>query len=173
VAVVLYGPKGAGKSFLARRLAEVGVFHVDPDPLIHGLLAAGRAPDPVEGWLRDVLRECFSALQRESIISVEATGAYESDWRLRDELGRNGHRVVRVWVYARLDVTLERLSERTGRAPLTRQQAETMYELATARAETVDFDFVIDTTSDTDADEVETRLAAALEEPTPDQYEER
>lgn len=51
VAVVLYGPKGAGKSWIAELLAR-------------------------------------------RLVSVEATGAWDSDWQLADDLERGGTRVV-------------------------------------------------------------------------------
>jgi adenylate kinase family enzyme len=49
IAIILYGPKGSGKSRIAQMLAQrLGVHHVDPDTLILELLAQGFEPDPVE-----------------------------------------------------------------------------------------------------------------------------
>jgi 2-phosphoglycerate kinase len=51
IAIILYGPKGSGKSRIAQMLAQrLGVHHVDPDTLILELLAHGVEPDPVDGW---------------------------------------------------------------------------------------------------------------------------
>ena len=84
-----------------RRLGtHLGVAHVDADELVGDLLAAGTPPDPVDGWLTWVRRRVVDALARHALVSVEATGAWDSDWRLADDLEVAGARVLRVWVSA-------------------------------------------------------------------------
>jgi shikimate kinase len=47
IVVVLYGPKGAGKSWVAGELNRLaGVHHVDVDRMVLELSARGRRPDP-------------------------------------------------------------------------------------------------------------------------------
>jgi len=53
--VVLYGPKGAGKSWVAAELSRrAGVRHVDADLLVLDLLDQEVRPDPRLGWLDQV-----------------------------------------------------------------------------------------------------------------------
>lgn len=174
IAFVLYGAKGAGKTYLARWLhAELGADHVDPDPLIQALLDSGVKPHPTSGWLPQVLHACFAALQRNGRISVEATGAWDTDWRLPDDLARRGDEVIRVWVYAPLDVTLERLAaSRPGRAPVPPEEAQRIHELASRHAQGVDFDVVLETTSraaaETAVEQLRELLARDARRPDPE-----
>jgi gluconate kinase len=65
-AIVLYGPKAVGKSWVAEVLrTHLGVAHVDADELVGDLLAAGTPPDPVDGWLTWVRRRVVDALARQ------------------------------------------------------------------------------------------------------------
>jgi hypothetical protein len=90
-AIVLYGPKAVGKSWVAQVLGErLGAEHVDADELVLDLLAAGTRPDPGDGWLPEVHRRVVDALQRHAPVSVEATGAWDSNWRLADDLEAPG-----------------------------------------------------------------------------------
>ena len=145
--VLLYGPKGAGKSQVADILrADHGVAQVDADALVLDLVANGVQPDPKDGWLAQVEEAVIAALQRESAVSVEATGASDSDWRLTDDMTAAGQRVMSVWVIAPLKVTLDRLARRTTRkAPVTEDEARSIWIAACARAEHHRFDLVLDT----------------------------
>jgi len=99
--IVLYGPKAVGKSWVAQALVDrLGVRHVDVDALVLDLLAAGVRPDPADGWLAWVEQRVVAALDTHPLVSVEATGAWDSDWRLADDLEARGVRVLRVWVSA-------------------------------------------------------------------------
>ena len=92
--VVLYGPKGAGKSWVAGELdRRAGVHHIDADRLVLELSARGRSPDPEQGWLEEVETEVRRATCEHERVSVEATGAWESDWMLADHLIAAGCRV--------------------------------------------------------------------------------
>ena len=72
--VVIYGPKGAGKSWVPDELRRrAGVAHVDAD--------------------RVVLDH--------AVVSLEAIGAWDSDWILADRLAAAGYRVLQVRVTAR------------------------------------------------------------------------
>ena len=122
--IVLYGPKAVGKSWVAQALVDrLGVRHVDVDALVLDLLAAGVRPDPADGWLAWVEQRVVAALDTHPLVSVEATGAWDSDWRLADDLEARGVRVLRVWVSAPKHVTLQRLEERTARrVPVCRRR---------------------------------------------------
>jgi hypothetical protein len=92
-AIVLYGPKAVGKSWVAQALADrLGVEHVDVDALVLGLLATGVRPDPTDGWLAWVEQRVVAALDTHQLVSVEATGAWDSDWRLADDLAARAFR---------------------------------------------------------------------------------
>jgi predicted kinase len=114
--VVLYGPKGAGKSWVAEMLnRRAGVHHIDVDRMGLELSDRGRRPDPEQGWLEEVEAEVRRAAGEHLLVSVEATGAWDSDWTLADRLGAAGCRVLSVWVTAPLEVTLDRLAHRRTR----------------------------------------------------------
>jgi shikimate kinase len=145
--VVLYGPKGAGKSWVADELSRrIGVHHVDVDRMVLDLLGRGQRPDPEQGWLEPVETEIRRAVCDHSLVSVEATGAWDSDWTLADHLTAAGCRVLPVWVTAPLEVTLDRLTRRRSRkVPVSPQEARWIHEEATRRAATRSFAAVIDT----------------------------
>ena len=96
--LVIYGPKGAGKSWVADELRRrAGVAHVDTDRVVLDLLDRGERPDPRLGWLEQVESEVRGALGDHAAVSVEATGAWDSDWILADRLTAAGYRVLQVW----------------------------------------------------------------------------
>ena len=145
--VVLYGPKAVGKSWVAQTLAEhLGVQHIDVDALVLELLAAGVQPDPADGWLAWVEQRVVAALDAHQLVSVEATGAWDSDWRLADDLEAKGVRVLRVWVSAPKQVALQRLADRTARrVPVSAREASWIYDQATIQAAGRRLDARIDT----------------------------
>jgi shikimate kinase len=158
--VVLYGPKAAGKSHVAAILhAQHGLTHIDPDPLVLDLLARGDRPDPELGWLPQVEDVVERALHTSPAVSVEATGAWASDWQLASDLEDLGHRVLTVWVSAPLELTLRRLAERTApTVPVTPAEVRAIWTAANDRARTHTFDLVLDT-SDVGTEDLPRALA--------------
>jgi AAA domain len=146
-AIVLCGPKAVGKSWVAEVLrTHLGVAHVDADELVGDLLAAGPHPDPVDGWLTWVRRRVVDALARSALVSMEATGAWDSDWRLADDLEVAGARLLRVWVSVPTEAAMGRLAGRTSRrVPVSAEEASWIYDQATARAAGRRLDAWIDT----------------------------
>lgn len=114
--IVLYGPKAAGKSQVAGALRKRGVADVDADELALDLLARGAQPHPQLGWLSEVESAVAEALREHDAVSVEATGALDSDWQLAEDFEAQGQQVLKVWVWALLALTLRRLATR-GRVP--------------------------------------------------------
>jgi len=144
--VVLYGPKAAGKSQVAAALLRRGVAHVDVDELVLDLLARGVRPDPELGWLFEVKTAVTDALLDHDTVSVEATGAWDSDWQLAEDLEAQGQRVLRVWVWAPLETTMRRLASRgTRRAPITIAEARSIWRAASERAASRPFQLALDT----------------------------
>ncbi|HEX2159025.1 MAG TPA: AAA family ATPase [Actinomycetes bacterium] len=164
-AIVLYGPKAVGKSWVAEVLrTHLGVAHVDADELVLGLLAAGTRPDPVDGWLAWVRRRVADALDQHGLVSVEATGAWDSDWRLADDLEAAGARVLRVWVSAPKQVAMGRLAGRTRRrVTVPAEEASWIYDQATARAAGRRLDARIDTGRPPDPAAVVARLRPLID----------
>jgi predicted kinase len=150
--VVLYGPKGTGKSWVADELCRrAGVQHVDADRVVLDLLDRGGRPDVRLGWLDQVEAEVRRAVGEHLLVSVEATGAWDSDWMLADRLAAAGCRVLLVWVTAPLEVTLPRLAGRRSRkVPVSREEAEWIYGEATRRAAVRSFTAVLDTSGTPD-----------------------
>ncbi len=146
VIVVIYGPKGAGKSWVADELLRrAGVVHVDADRLVLDLLGRGERPDPRLGWLEPVEAE-VRRVAGDDDVSVEATGAWDSDWLLADRLAAAGYRVVPVWVTAPLGATLDRLAHRrSAKVPVTAEEARWIHAEATRRAATRSFGAEIET----------------------------
>ena len=56
------------------------------------LLAQGNGPDPELGRLPKVEGAVERALRTSAAVSVEATGAWDSDWQLTSDLEGRGHR---------------------------------------------------------------------------------
>jgi hypothetical protein len=145
---------------LERRL---GVRHVDPDGLVARLLARGARPDPVDGWLEPVREALGRVLREHGAASVEATGAWESDWRLGDGLEAAGVAVVRAWVIAPFEVSLRRLRKRpAGRVAVGEDEAAAIWTAAVAAAEGRRFDVRVDTAAPLDEDAVAAAFGAAL-----------
>jgi hypothetical protein len=146
--IVLYGPKAVGKSWVAQALVDrLGVRHVDVDALVLDLLAAGVRPDPADGWLAWVEQRVVAALDTHPLVSVEATGAWDSDWRLADDLEARGVRVLRVWVsapQARHAAAAGRANRPTG-AGVSTEEAGWIYDQATIQAAGRRLDVRIDT----------------------------
>jgi shikimate kinase len=166
VAIVLYGPKAAGKTEVARRLrAHLGVQHVDPDALVLEWVAEGMHQHPVVGWRPRVDEAVREALQYTPAVSVEATGAYESDWQLADGLRASGVDVITVWLHAPWEVCRERLRARTEqRVPITEDEARRIYFDAARHASGRTFDLQLDTTGPLDGDEIVRRVQGLLTE---------
>jgi predicted kinase len=151
-AVVIYGPKAVGKSVIAQILTDhLGVYHVDTDALVLRALAQGVEPDPVVGWLEPVMDRVRHALEDHDVVSVEATGAWDSDWQLARDLEDLGIDVLRIWVTAPPLIAMRRLINRKiQRAPVTTEEAAEIHDRAVARAEQEEFDMSVDTTSPPD-----------------------
>jgi shikimate kinase len=148
VVVILYGPKAAGKSQVAKALSALhGVVAVDADEIVLNLVSGGARPDPSNGWLLPVEQAVMAAMRDNPAVSVEATGAWDTDWQLALDLQAAGARILRVWVCAPLQVTLDRLASRTasGKVPSTLEEARTIYRNARARARNQRFDLTLDT----------------------------
>jgi predicted kinase len=148
--VILIGPKAVGKTTIARLLVdELGVEHVDPDLLVGSLLAAGATPDTSTGWLEAVVGHVdLRATDADIPVLVEATGAWDSDWRLRPRLEALGHRVSEVWICAPLAITLQRLRQReAAHGVVSVDEATSIYQRATNAAAVRSFDRRIDSTS--------------------------
>jgi hypothetical protein len=123
-----------------------GVHHLDVDALVLDLIDRGVRPDPRLGWLDHVEREVGRAVAGHPRVSVEATGAWDSDWMLADRLGAARCRVLSVWVTAPLEVTLQRLAERRSRkVPVAIEDARWIHAEATRRAAERSFTAVVDT----------------------------
>jgi shikimate kinase len=145
--LVLAGPKAVGKSWVAD-IAErdFGVHYVDADLLILDLLEMGSRPDPEDGWLHPIQAAVLDALQRCSVVSVEITGAWDSDYKLIRYVRDAGHRVVRIWIIAPLEETFARLRDRTSRkVPVSETEARLTYQQAVDRARVEQWDTAIET----------------------------
>jgi shikimate kinase len=163
--IVLYGPKAAGKSQVAAALRKRGVAHVDADELVLDLLAQGAQPHPQLGWLSQVEAAVAEALAEHEAVSVEATGAWDSDWQLAEDFEAQGQQVLQVWVWAPLDVTLCRLATRgERRVAITMDEARSLWLASSDQASSRHFQLVLDTSQlePHDLDHATAPLAALL-----------
>ena len=148
-ALVLYGPKAVGKTWVARVLQEnLGVVYVNADDVIPRLVSEGREPHPDEGWLREIEAEVLSAVADSRAVSVEATGAWESDWKLPDELAAKGIRTKKVSIWAPLEVCMARLHARPFPPPIPDEEATWIHITSTRQAALRSFDLRLDTSSE-------------------------
>jgi gluconate kinase len=145
-AVVLYGPKGAGKSHLARLLErELGIKHVDPDALVLEWTRQGLRPDPRNGWLTEIVAATKSVLETHDAVSLEATGAWDSDWKLPGLLKGAGHDVITIRLLIDHAIAMTRLSTRKeARVPISASEAEHIWKEAAARRNSQNVDLEID-----------------------------
>ena len=163
--IVLYGPKAAGKSQVAAALRARGVAHVDADELVLDLLAQGVQPHPQLGWLSEVETAVAEALREHDAVSVEATGAWDSDWQLAEDFEAQGQQVLQVLVWAPLEVTLSRLATRgERRVPISMDEARSMWLASSDQASSRHFQLVLDTSQlePHDLDHATAPLAALL-----------
>jgi hypothetical protein len=115
----------------------------------------GALPDPEQGWLAPVEAVLRRSLEQHEAVSVEATGAWESDYLIADHLEASGHRVLRVRLTAPEEVTLERLRSRTSRkVPVSEDEARAIYASASVRAADACWDLIIETSGSLDEDAV-------------------
>jgi hypothetical protein len=122
------------------------VHHVDADVLILDLLEKGSIPDPEDGWLKPVQGAVLDALTWHGAVSVEITGAWDSDYKLIRNVVEAGHRVVRIWIVAPVEKTLARLQTRTTqKIPVSETEARSTYQQAIDRARFEHLDDTIET----------------------------
>ena len=121
--------------------------YVNTDELIPDLVGRGLRPHPNEGWLEPVTAAVVERARVASAVSIEATGAWESDWQLPDRLAEQGLLVRRIWVWAPLDRTLERLHARSFPSSVSDEEVRYLHEEATKRARRQTFDLVLDTSA--------------------------
>ena len=162
--IVLAGPKGVGKSWVAELLAaRLDIYHVDPDPLIAEWRNQGSEPDPHDGWLSQVRDAVVSALREHPAISVEMTGAWESDYKLCVQLEKLGHRVIHTSLIAPEEETISRLQlRRGGRDSTTELEARAIFKSAVARGQNEEWDAVVDMSGPPDAGRIFETYASLL-----------
>jgi shikimate kinase len=142
----MYGPKGAGKSYLARSLErELKISHIDPDALILEWTKQGLRPDRESGWLTEIVAATKSALETHNAASLEATGAWDSDWKLPRLLKDAGHDVITIRLLIDRATTMMRLSARKeARVPVSASEADHIWKEADARRKNQKVDLEID-----------------------------
>lgn len=162
--ILLVGPKGVGKSWAAQVLSStLGIVYVDADLLIFDLLRAGHIPEPEAGWLIPVERAVFDALAGSDTVSVEATGAWDSDYQLAQDLEAVGHRVIRVWLKAPEETTILRLIARPPKkVPISEADARWIYARSVARAARENWDLEVDLSGDKDPERIADLVRAIL-----------
>lgn len=144
--IIVYGPKAAGKSYLSRALErELGISHIDPDARVLEWIEQGRRPDPRHGWLTEIVTATKSALETHKAVSLEATGAWDSDWTLPGLLMDAGHTVITIRLLIDHATAMARLSARQEtRVPVSASEAERIWNEANARRKSQNVDLEID-----------------------------
>lgn len=164
-ATVIYGPKAVGKSRVARALRNhFGIHHVDPDRVVLDLQSEGVRPDPDADWLAHIPRRVLNRLHEGVAVCTEATGVYQSDWRLSSDLESDGYTVYRIWVEAPLEVALQRLLDRDEeRVHVDPEGASRIYKAALVQAQHNTFDLAVDTSRSFPEEQILTRFRELLE----------
>jgi len=162
--LLLVGPKAVGKTWVAETLrAALGIAYVDADVLILDLLSTGQQPDPDVGWLMQVERAVCDALTSSGSVSVEATGAWDSDYQLAHDLEARGHRVIRVWLEAPEETTIARLFARPPKkVPVSEADARSIFAKSTSRAALEQWDLVVDLSGEKDAAHIADLVGAII-----------
>lgn len=127
--IVIYGAKAAGKTSIAKQLVqELGAVHIDPDELVPEWLEEGIKADIEYGWMEPVLGEIMKTATLNSLVVVEATGGYETDWILAKRIEEKGIPCLSVYVSVPLEESLSRLALRTEeRVPITDEEARAIH----------------------------------------------
>jgi shikimate kinase len=146
--VIVYGPKAAGKSYLSRALeGELGIYHIDPDALVLEWIKQGLRADLENGWLQEIVAAVKFALETRNAVSLEATGAWDSDWKLPELLKDAGHDVITIRLLIDPATAMSRLSTRKEeRIPISASEAEHIWKAADARRGKQKVDLEIDAT---------------------------
>ena len=163
--LLLAGPKGVGKSWVAQ-IAEqdFAVHYLDADLIILALLETGSRPDPDDGWLEPVQEAVFDALARHPAVSVEITGAWDSDYKLARNVEQRGHLVVRHLLSAPFPETLARLRARTSRkVSVSEAEARSTYFQAEQRTRREHWDARLDTSGTEQPDKAAAVLRQLLD----------
>lgn len=163
--VLLYGPKAVGKSVVARVLEErLGVRHVDADALILDLISRGVQPHPDGGWLGPVEHVARATLAQHPVVSVEATGAYSSDWVLKEHLEAAGVRVIPILVWTNERTAMARLESRnsTRKVAVGRAEAARIYQAVDRERRQRRFAAVVNTSDPFDEDRLVDDIVAQL-----------
>jgi hypothetical protein len=144
--VILYGPKAAGKTHLARTLdRQLGVYPIDPDRLIIEWIAQGLEPDPTDGWLENILNATRCAIAKHHFISVEATGAWDSDWKLARLMEDEGHKVLKFRINVPRSLATARLQNRQeARVLISNEEANWIWDQVELSHESHPVDLEID-----------------------------
>jgi len=160
----LVGPKAVGKTWVAETLrSALGIAYVDADVLILDLLSAGQQPDPDVGWLMPVERAVRDALTSSDSVSVEATGAWDSDYQLAHDLEGGGHRVIRVRLTAPEETTIARLLARPSKkVPVSEAEARSIFAKSNARAALERWDLEVDLSGNEDAEHIADLVRAII-----------
>lgn len=165
---VLFGPKGVGKTHIARLLRSIlGIHHVDADPIVLDLMSKGIQPDPTYGWLEPVQRAVEEALTDHSVVAMEATGAWPTDWEIVRRLSNKGVVVRTVRVTAPKAVAAARLASRTEpRAPISKSEVEWIHDQSLTNLAGHQFDVHIDSADDLDEGRLLTEISDLIPNPT-------
>ena len=144
--VIVYGPKAAGKSYLSRALeGELGIYHIDPDTLVLEWIKQGLRADLENGWLQEIVAAVKFALETRNAVSLEATGAWDSDWKLPELLKDAGHDVITIRLLIDRATAMARLSARQEtRVPVSASEAERIWNETNARRNSQNVDLEID-----------------------------
>lgn len=165
IVLVLAGPKGVGKSSVAATLSEgLGIDAIDPDLIALEFIGAGVQPDRAEGWLAQIRGAVIASLTDHALVSVEMTGAWETDYELCRQLEGLGYRVIRTWLIAPEEVTVSRLKERASeRVPVTDAEARDLYRIGVGRAKAEKWNAVFDLTRGRDRADMVAAFASLLD----------
>jgi len=152
--ILLVGPKAVGKTWVAETLSSVlGIAYVDADVLILDLLSTGQEPDTDVGWLMSVERAVCDVLTTSGSVSVEATGAWDSDYQLAHDLEALGHRVIRIWLKAPEETTIARLIARPPKkVPVSEALDRSIFARCTSRAAREQWHLEVDHSGEKDAE---------------------
>jgi hypothetical protein len=142
---------------------ELSVREVDADAIVLDLMASGVKPHPTDGWLAWIEDAVTDSLRTSPLVSVEVTGAWDSDFELARRLVATGVMVRWVRVRAGLEESLHRLASRTSsKVPTSEDEARWLYRESARRLDQQRFDAVIDTTGHVTREVVVSAVAPIL-----------
>lgn len=145
--IVMCGPAGVGKSYMAKRIEEThdDCVIVSRDQIRFAMLQPGEDYFAHEDEVVDNFYQAISSMleTHEYVIADATHNSRKARRELFSHIRLNGARVVGVWIEVPLEVALKQNKMRTGRAQVPEDAIKRMYRYKVSPSKEEGFDEII------------------------------